>query len=311
MNKHFVRYIYISPLRLRRPRAAFSFSGGASFSVGAKKGLGGLLILFLFFTSCKPHQKITQPVSKCNLDYKNAKTLTTNLKANEFHFNKFNAKLNAEIAVDSTFNSFVISLRVKKDSIIWMSISKLGIEGARVLITKDSVSFINRISNKYFKGDYSYISKLLNTQLDYEMLQSLLVGNSVAFYDEDEKIKPGISNCLYTLGTIRKFKLRRVMEKGKELREPAQSIYMAPETFKISRILFYEFNPERSFDAGFYDHTKVDSTQLFPLKMHFTVKAQKNVIISIDYTKIQLNEEQSFPFKIPDNYEQIVYKEKQ
>jgi hypothetical protein len=270
-----------------------------------------LLILSIIFTSCKHQQKITGPISKCNLSYKSPKTLTQNLKANEFHFEKFNAKLNVETFIDSSFNSFTVSLRVKKDSIIWMSISKLGIEGARVLINKDSVSFINRISNKYFKGDFSYISKLLNTQLDFEMLQSLLVGNSVAFYDEDEKIKSNISNCQYMLGTIRKYKLRRVMEKGKELKEPAQSIYLESESFKISRILFYEFNPERSFDASFQQFSKIDSTQLFPFKMNFNIKAQKNVGMTLEYTKVLLSEEQSFPFKIPDNYEQIVYKEKQ
>jgi predicted transcriptional regulator len=271
------------------------------------------LVFFMVFTivSCKQHKTITTTVSKCNLDYKNAKTLTTNLKFNEFHFTKLNAKLNAEAAIDSSFNSFVVSLRIRKDSVIWMSISKLGIEGARVLISKDSVTFMNRINNTYFKGDFSYISKLLNTQLDFEMLQSLLVGNSVAFYDEDEKIKPGITNCQYTLGTIRKYKLRKVMEKGKELKDPAQSIYLTPENFKISRILFYEFNPDRSFDANFSEFKKVDSTQLFPTKMKYLIKAQKNVDITIDYTKIQLDEEQSFPFKIPNNYEQIVYKEKQ
>ena len=51
-----------------------------------------------------------------------------------------------------------------------------------------------------------------------------------------------MDNCEYLLGTIRKNKLRKVMEKGKELKEPAQSIYMIPETFKIARILFYEFS---------------------------------------------------------------------
>ena len=274
-------------------------------------GLGGLFLLLLFLTSCKHQQKIIHPVTKCNLDYKNAKTLTTKLKSNEFHFNKINAKLNVETYIDSVSSTFNVSLRVKNDSLIWMSISKLGIEGARVLITKDSVYFMNRIDNKYFKGDYSYISKLLNTQLDYEMLQSLLIGNSVEFYDEDEKIKANINNCQYTLGTIRKYKLRKVMQKGKELKEPAQSIYLTPETYKISRIVFFEFNPDRSFDANFHDYTKVDSTQLFPLKMNFTIKAQKNLNISIDYSKIQLKEEQNFPFKIPSNYEQIIYKEKQ
>ncbi len=317
MNNPFVHFfVFYSPLQ----RGLGGFCEYAKFKNRLinflfyspfKQGLGGLLLFSILLTSCKQQQKISHAATRCNLDYKNAKTLTANLKSNEFRFNKLNAKISIETVIDSSFNSFTSSLRMKKDSIIWMSISKLGIEGARILITRDSVSFMNRIDNKYFKGDFSYISKLLNTQLDFEMLQSLLIGNSVEFYDEDEKIKAGNSNCHYTLGTIRKYKLRRVMEKGKELKEPAQSIYLTPETYKISRILFYEFNPERSFDAGFYDFIKLDSTQLFPQKMNFSVKAQKNVKISIVYTKIQLNEEQSFPFKIPNNYEQIIYKEKQ
>jgi len=244
------------------------------------------------------------------LDFKNARTLTSHLKTNEFHFDRLKAKLSAEAIIDSSSYSFTIALRIKKDSIIWMSISKLGIEGARVLITKDSVKFFNGLEKKYFKGDFAYISKLLNTELDYEILQSLLIGNSVEFYNEDEKIKPGVDNCQYTLGTIRKYKLRRVMEKGKELKEPAQSIYMAPGTYKIARILFYEFNPERSFDARFGRYEMVDSTQLFPMVMNYAIKAQKDVTIDLKYSKTELNEELTFPFKIPDNYEQIIYKEK-
>ncbi|MDQ3046093.1 MAG: DUF4292 domain-containing protein [Bacteroidota bacterium] len=269
-----------------------------------------LLLCMIAFGSCKNKKHLTLNNGKCILDFKNAKTLTSNLKTSEFKFDRLNAKISAEAVIDSSSNSFSITLRIKKDSVIWMSISKLGIEGARVLIKKDSVWFLNRLENKYFKGDFAYISKLLNTELDFEMLQSLLVGNSVSFYDEDEKIKPGVDNCQYTLGTIRKFKLRRVMEKGKELREPAQSIYMLPETFKISRILFYEFNPERSFDARFGTYTPTSSGQSFPFKMNYTIKAKKNVDIDLEFSKVELDQEQSFPFKIPDNYEQIIYKEK-
>lgn len=270
-----------------------------------------LVVALLSFTSCKNQKKITLNNGKCILDFKNAKALAANLKAKEFKFEKLNAKMAVEALIDSTSNSFTISLRMRKDSLIWMSISKLGIEGARVLITKDSVKFMDRLKNKFFRGDYAYISKLLNTELDFEILQSLLIGNSVEFYDEDEKLKPGVDNCQYTLGTIRKYKLRRVMEKGKELKESAQSIYMIPETFKIARILFYDFNPDRSFDAHFNDFTAIDSTQLFPYKMNYVIKAQKNVNIDILYSKVTLNEEQSFPFKIPENYEQIIYKNKQ
>jgi len=268
------------------------------------------LILSTSFSSCKLRKKITLNNGKCILDFKNSRTLTTNLKTNELKFEWLKAKLSAEAFVDSTNNSFSVALRIKRDSIIWMSLTKLGIEGARVLITKDSVKFVNTVEKRFFKGDFTYISKLLNTELDFEMLQSLLVGNSVTFYDEDEKIKPGMDNCQYTLGTVRKFKIRKA-ERGKELKEPAQSIYLIPENFKISRVLFYEFNPDRSFDAHYDEFAKVDSTQLFPFKMNYIIKAQKNVNIDLIFNKVVLNEEQSFPFKIPENYEQIIYKGKQ
>jgi hypothetical protein len=267
------------------------------------------LVLLLFLgTSCKTKQKAKHN-GKCVLDFKNAKTLTTNLHNNEFRFDKVNAKMSVESLIDSSSNSFTVTLRMRRDSVIWMSISKLGIEGARVLITKDSVKLINRISNKYFIGDYAYISKMLNTELDYEMLQSLLVGSSVEFYDEDEKIKPGADDCMYTLGTVRKFKIKKA-ERGKDLKEPAQSIYMLPGLFKVARIVFYEFNPDRSFDARFDNFEQLEDKQSFPMKMKYTIKAQKNVNIDITYTKVSLNEEQSFPFKIPDNYERIISKDK-
>lgn len=295
MNKLFVFFFPFFPKSIFR-FACFSF-----------------FVLSLLY-SCKSHKKITLNNGKCLLDFKNARTLSTNLKAKEFKFDRLNAKLSADTEIDSTSASFTVTLRMKKDSVIWMSLSKLGIEGARVLVTKDSVKFLKRPlgddNGKFFVGDFAYISKMLSTDLDFEMLQSLLVGNSVEFYDEDEKIKPGIDNCQYTLGTIRKKKLRKVMEKGKELKEPAQSIYMIPETYKIARILFYEFGPERSFDAKYSDYEKKDSVQLFPTKMNYTIKAQKSVKIDLSYSKIVLNEEQTFPFKIPENYEAISIKEK-
>ena len=271
--------------------------------------LACLFVLFFSFSSCKHQQKLLLNNGKCLLNYKNARTLTTNLKANEFRFDRMNAKMNVESLIDSVSNSFTINLKIKRDSVIWMSISKFGIEGARVLITRDTVKLtISFGDKKYFIGDFSFISKLLNADLDFEIIQSLLIGNSVAFYDEDSKLKAGVNNCQYTLGTIRKRKLRRVMEKGKELKESAQSIYMTPENFKISRILFYEFNPDRSLDVKYSEFAQVDSTQLLPIKMQLSFIAQKNINIDINYTKTTFDQEQTFSFKIPEGYERLIYK---
>jgi len=274
------------------------------------KHIAPVLVLLLAFSACKTNKKITFNNGKCLLEPRTAKSLTKHLKESEFRFERLNAKLSVEATVDSSSNSFTVTLRMKKDSIIWMSISKLGIEGARVLITKDTVKFMNRLKSQFFVGDFSYISKLLNADLDFEILQSLLVGNSVEFYDEDEKLKPGVDGCKYYLGTVRKRKMKKIIEKGKEYKDAAQTIYLAPDKFKIVRIVFFEFNPDRNIDVRYDNFVAIDSTQLFPQKITCNIKAQKSVIIDINYTKTAFNEEQSFPFKIPESYEQIVVKEK-
>lgn len=270
------------------------------------------IISSFIFSSCKTQKKIILNKEKeiCLLDYKSPKILNTHLKKNEFNFNNLSIKLSAEAQIDSSAHSFTATLRMKKDSVIWLSLSKLGIEGARAIITKDSVKFINRLESTYFCGDYSYISKLLNTDLDFDMLQSLLIGNSVSFYDEEEKLKSGVDNCHYYLGTIRKRKIKKA-EKGKALKEPSQTIYLMPESYKISHILFFEFNPDRSFEAVFTDFKIIDSISQIPQILDFKIKAQKKVNIQIKYNKIALDEEMSFPFKIPEKYEKADYKEKQ
>jgi hypothetical protein len=45
------------------------------------------------------------------------------------------------------------------------------------------------------------------------------------------------------------------------------------------------------------------------MKMNFAINAQKKVHINLTYRKIVLNEEQTFPFKIPNNYEPVSVKE--
>src|SRR3989344_6970993 len=86
-----------------------------------------LLFVSLLLSSCKSRQKITLNNGRCILDFKNARTLTSHLKEKEFKFDRLNAKLSVDAEIDSTSASFTVTLRMKRDSVIWMSLSKLGI----------------------------------------------------------------------------------------------------------------------------------------------------------------------------------------
>lgn len=273
----------------------------------------GILVFILFLSfSCRgpKHAINTVPpaATESRTDFKSSKILSEHLMENEFNYTWLTSKFNAEAIVDGKSTSFNVNVRAKKDSALWMSISPaLGIEVARLLATQDSVKFIDRLHSTYFKGDYNYISQLLHTELDFDMLQSLLLGNSIEFYREDEKLKSMIDNKRYLLSTVRKRKLRKVMRDNEDLKikkDLIQSIWLEPETYKISRIYIEDFNTNRTFDANYSNFQTVDSMTV-PFNLLFDIKAEKNMNIKIEYSKINRNTVQTFPFSIPSKYDPI------
>jgi len=145
-----------------------------------------LLVLISLF-ACKSRQK-TVTTDFGRIKHISDKNLIDSLEKNEFQFNVLSAKASIKV-VDDKETSFKAHIRVKKDSAIWVSITPLlGIEMARVLITKDSVMFLNRIDKQYFVGTFDYINNKFGTDLDYQMLEAVIVGNSIEFEKEEKDI---------------------------------------------------------------------------------------------------------------------------
>ena len=269
-----------------------------------------LLVSFLF--ACKAKKNLPLKPAKCKLDYKSAKTLTALLKQNQIDYSNFSGKVKTSVVIDDKATEFTVALRMKKDSVIWASISPaLGIEVIRFSATKDTIKFIDRIHKKYFIGDYDTLGRMLNTEIDLEILQSLFLGNSVEFYEDDGRLKAGIDSCRYLLGTIRKRKLRKVIAKGKELKEPAQSIWMMDSIFKITRILFREFDTRREFDARFDNFQKLEFPQgetkniLIPYSLTYFIKSDKVIKVEMEYSKASVNKPMEYPFSIPAGYDRV------
>lgn len=268
----------------------------------------------LLLSACKTKKNIVQttpPDGHCKIDFKNAKTLTRHLKDNQFNYTWLMAKFDVTVNIQNKSTDFNVVMKCRKDSVIWMSIIDplIGaVEGARVILTRDSVKFMDRINKVFFVGGYDTIKKMIRVDdLDFEMVQSLLMGNSVEFYEEDEKVKPGMdkTECRYLLGTLRKKKLRKILENGVQLKDPAQNIWLDPITFKITRLFFMDFNTNRSFDAYYNEYRLTEDSTLFPNKIQFDIKAEKTLNIAVKYNKLTLNKEQTFPFSIPSTYENI------
>ncbi|MCD4682338.1 MAG: DUF4292 domain-containing protein [Bacteroidales bacterium] len=264
-----------------------------------------LLIFFiLFLASCKTTRSIIkEPIKEYGAEY-----IFEKLKENELKFDWFQAKFKLEIVIDKKKNSLTGQLRMRKDSLIWITFSPmLGIEMARLIITTDSVKYINRINKNYFVGDYYLVNDFLDSNVDYDVLQSILLGNDLTYY-ENGKFRATYDSKEYHLVTGDRRKLKKhVITQQDEERIFLQNIFLSPESFKITKMKIKEIKKEhKKLEASYSDFHPV-SEQLFPYHVTYNLVAEKPISVELDYSKIRINSPIQFPFKISSKYTRIFY----
>lgn len=257
-----------------------------------------------FIFSCKVQEKDN---IKVKVKTRSPKFLVKKLKEKEFQFKTVSAKASVAV-VDSAGKKtgFKTHLRIRKDSAIWVSISKLSIEAARVVITIDSVKIIDRINKEYFIGDFSYINKVFGTDLDYQMMEALLIGNSLDF-DEKERVNSRVDRKkgLYYLSTVKKRKVKKELKKEKEkIKNDGQVLWLDPLTFKVKELLLTSPESARSL-SGVYSNYKEIDEQLLPYELHFLLKSATSSTVDVKYSKFSSGKKLTFPFKISSKYVQI------
>ena len=262
-----------------------------------------LLLSLLILDSCRSRKEIKEPIKEKS---EGAEYLFEQLKKNEVKFDWLSAKFSTSFMVDRKSNSANGYIRIQRDSAIWVSLSPaLGIEIARVLITVDSVKLLNRLDKTYFVGDFKYLNKLLNTDLDFDILQSLIVGNDFAYYENDV-FKAGVFNKLYHLSTVRRRKLKKYIKTEQEsLRVLVQDMFLDAETYKIQKHIVKIIQKEnRKLEANYSNYRAVEN-QLFPHNINYTIVSEKMINIKLNFSRVSLNQKQSFPFKIPKKYSKL------
>jgi hypothetical protein len=268
-----------------------------------KSWLGLCIIMILLFTSCTASKKaIREPLKAEGSEF-----LIKKLKENELQFSTISAKFTASFTRDRKKTNLSGQIRICRDSAIWISITPmLGIEMARFLLTPDSIKYLNRINASYLAKEFKYINQLLNKTLDFDMAQAFITGNDFSLY-ETNTFKASVDNHEYKLSTSNRLKLKRYVRRSEEeISIPLQSIWLEPATFKITRVMLKEAERDSRKFVAEYSAFEVTNGQRMPLFLDYKVETDKEKIrINIEYSKLTLDQEQSYPFNIPDNYSAI------
>lgn len=78
-------------------------------------------------------------------------------------------------------NDFTANFRMRKDSVVWVSITAVGgiVNVAKALITPDSIKAVNYLQKEVYLMKFSDAGKLLPAAIDFATLQHFIIGNAL------------------------------------------------------------------------------------------------------------------------------------
>lgn len=277
------------------------------------------LLISVGFFSCKTPREIT----RVNIKPISTAKLLKNIEENSLVYESFSiSRINCQFSGNQSKTSFKISLKAVKDKKILASITKLNIPVGRVLLTPDSVIYVNYIDRNYFVDDYSFLSNFLNIDLDFFTIQSI-ISNSAFSYRNDEKdkdfktFKTTVESGMYVLQSEKERKVYKMDEKWKtgkierrlkRLDDNAlilQKMSFNPINFALVKLIIEDKTNDRKMEMNFDEFVKVMNKD-YPgtIEMSFN-SVSDNIVLKIRMSGFSTEKLDSLNLEIPEKYQQI------
>jgi Domain of unknown function (DUF4292) len=290
--------------------------------------LAGLFLL-LVITACSKKKEVA--ATKEPLRNRSAGYLLRRYEENKFDYQWLGMKVDADFLVMGETQGFKATIRMRKDSAIWISITPaLGIEMIRMMVTPDSLKYISKIpDNKYYYlGTFEDLNKLVGIELDFEMLQDLLIGNALALDKDEGRFRSEIEADNYLLISKYRRKVRRVvgvddrrLEDDTIVVNPNDPKYirtlkrvdeedgliisrywLESENFRLVKSVFNDLVRQRTMEV-YYKDFQQDGEQFYPASCRLIMNSPTvRQELKFDITKLSSGKSYDFPFDIPEDY---------
>ena len=246
--------------------------------------VGCLLVAFL---GCKSTKNISNGTANLSLSTK--EVIKQNAKIAP-KFKTLQAKVKIAYTQDNKSQSHSVTFRILKDEVIWIS-SAFNI--IRVKITPEKVSYYNKLDNTFFDGDFRFLSDVLGTELDFEKVQNLLLGNPLFTLDKSD-YNMSVNNDKY------------VFQPKEQLALFELFYIISPTDFKIESQQLSQQQESRFLEIDYLNYQEVDKQSLPENMKIIVLEGDKETTIEMTFKSVSLNNELRFPFKIPSGFEEIV-----
>lgn len=206
-------------------------------------------------------------------------------------FSTLYIRANAKYKDDKQSLSFTAEIKIQKNEKILVSIRFLGYTLAKGLITPTEVKYYEKNGSSFFEGDYTTLSNWLGTDLDFYKVQNMLIGQAM-----DDLRKGKYSNKIED----KLYKLEDINDK-----ENLKSFYFEASNFLIKKQEIEQVNKNRRLKV-YYPNHKEYKEAILPLSLLIeAIQGNEKNTISLDYNSVSFNESLSFPYSVPEGYNQI------
>lgn len=278
-----------------------------------------LLILAAGWWSCKTPRE----VATVNVKPISTPKLLKNIENTGLFYNYLTiSRINCQFSNNNSNTSFRVNLKAIRDEKILVSVTKLNIPVVRVLLTPDSIVYVNYLEKNYFTDDYSCLSSILNIDLDFELVQAI-VSNSAFSYRNDEKDKDfrafntSVEEGMYVLQSQRERKVIRLETKNKaakierrlkRLDDTAlilQKLFFNPGNFALTKVLISDKTNQREMKLNFGDFVQIEDKD-YPgsIDIQFLSETEK-LELNVRMSGFSVEKPSPLRLEIPQNYEQI------
>ena len=211
------------------------------------------------------------------------------LDKKRIEFTSFSAKIKVDFEdKDGKRNDFTAFIRLKKDSVLWISINALlGIEAFRVVITPDSVKVLNKLDKVIQLRSVGYLQEVSHVPFTFTELQNIIIGNPVyldrnivAYIKEEKQLS------LISIGKVFKHLL---------------TINREDYALQNSKLDDIDVSRARTCLVIYGDYENKNNIR-FSAFRKITVSEKTKLDIEMRYKQYNFNEELNYPFNIPKNY---------
>ncbi len=262
--------------------------------------------LFSVALSCASAKEVpTEEEGPCKIRLSEKELTEILFSRDQFNFDHFNTKISIDLESTTQSRSFTATVKLRTDSAFSGTIKVAAIVAATYLVSMDSVIFVNKYTDCFFKENLSFVSSMFGTEIEFDFFQDLILGLPPGL-EADIKYKEIHDKFYHVLSSHKKGKFKRI-DKDRlkdETNDLFIQYYLDCDSKQLSRVDIQIPADTTKISIQYLERELIDGFYAPKLTNLSIVHPRDSLMLKLDYGSTRINERKEISISIPETYEE-------